>query len=89
MIYMWRQKSLDMKLFSSSPPKDLQKISNSSLLLKLEIMQKQLRDLRDDNSDIKRRLTRVISIMTNTTPVEREEEYPEEELAHKDSPGSD
>ncbi len=72
-------------IFKSSNNSDLQKF-----WLKLEIMQKQLRDMRDDNSDIKRRLTRVISIMTETAPVEREEEYPvEEENAHKDSPGSD
>ncbi len=72
-------------IFKSSNNSDLQKF-----WLKLEIMQKQLRDMRDDNSDIKRRLTRVISIMTESAPVEREEEYPEEEKdAHKDNTGSD
>ncbi len=72
-------------IFKSSNKSDLQKF-----WLKLEIIQKQLRDMRDDNSDIKRRLTRVISIMTETAPVEREEEYPvEEENAHKNNPGGD
>ncbi len=74
-----------MKNFFSSPPMlpDLQNFS-----LTLNIMQKQLRELRDDNSDIKRRLTRIIGLLTDTAPVEREEEYPEEELGtNKDSNG--
>ncbi len=82
------RESLRMKNLFSSPPKDLQNFSSQTLMLKLEVMQKQLRDLRDDNNDIKRRLTRVISLMTDTAPVEREEEYPEEELGTtKDSDG--
>ncbi len=76
-----------MKNFFSSPTElpDLQSFS-----LQLNIMQKQLRDLRDDQSDIKRRLTRVIGLLTDSAPVEREEEYPEEEIGtNKDSNGGD
>ncbi len=73
-----------MKNLFSSPSKtpDLQNFS-----LSLEITKKMIRELRDDNSDIKRRLTRIITIMTETAPVEREEEYPEEEIATKDISG--
>ncbi len=74
-IYIGKRESMRMKNFFSSPPEDLQNFS-----LVLNIMQKQLRDLRDDQSDIKRRLTRIIGLLTDTAPVEREEEYPEEEL---------
>ncbi len=66
-----------MKNFFSSPSSlpDLQNFS-----LSLEITKKMIRELRDDNSDIKRRLTRVISLLQDSAPVEREEEYPEEEI---------
>ncbi len=83
-IYMGERESMRMKnfIFKSSNNSDLQKFS-----LTLNIMQKQLRDLRDDQSDIKRRLTRVIGLLTDSTPVEREEEYPEEEIGtNKDIP---
>ncbi len=42
-------------------------------------MQKQLRDERDDLSDIKRRLTRIITILTESSPVIRQDELPVEE----------
>ncbi len=70
-----------------SRDQDLQKFSPERLELQLNVMQKQLRDLRDDCSDIKRRETRIIGLLTDSAPVEREEEYPEEEIANKDSPG--
>ncbi len=78
---MRERESMRMKnfIFKSSNNSDLQKFS-----LTLAIMQKKMRHQRDDLSDIKRRLTRVISLMTDSTPVEREEEYPEEEIATKD-----
>ncbi len=82
---MRERESMRMKNLFSSPPKDLQNFS-----LSLEITKKMIRELREDNADIKRRLTRILTIMTDSTPVEREEEYPEEELgATKDIPGSD
>ncbi len=62
-------------IFKSRESLDLQKFS-----LKLQVMQQEMRHQRDDLSDIKRRLTRIITIMTSSTPVEREDEYPEEEL---------
>ncbi len=61
-------------IFKSSNDSDLQKFS-----LTLRIMQKQLRDERDDLSDIKRRLTRIITLLTNTSPVLRQDELPVEE----------
>ncbi len=70
-------------IFKSSNNSDLQKFS-----LRFEIIQREMRHQRDDLSDIKRRLTRVVGLLTDTATVEREEEYPEEELgAHKDSDG--
>ncbi len=72
-----------MKNFFSSPQEtsDLQ-----NFFLKLEIIQKEMRHQRDDLQDIKRRLTRIIGLITDTATVEREDEYPEEELgANKDS----
>ncbi len=62
-------------IFKSSNNSDLYKI-----LLSLEIIKKQNRDLRQDLIDVKSRLTRQLTIMTGNTTVEREEEYPEEEL---------
>ncbi len=59
---------------SSDNTSDLQKFS-----LTLRIMQKQLRDERDDLSDIKRRLTRIITILTESSPVIRQDELPVEE----------
>jgi len=82
---MRERESMRMKNLFSSPSKtpDLQNFS-----LSLEITKKMIRELRDDNADIKRRLTRVISLLNDSTPVEREEEYPEEEVdAHKGSNG--
>ncbi len=74
-----------MKYFFSSPPQDLQNIS-----LGLEIVKKQNRDLRQDLIDVKSRLTRIISMLNDSAPVEREEEYPEEELGtDKDRNGGD
>ncbi len=66
-----------MKNFFSSPTElpDLQNFS-----LSLEITKKMIRALRDDNADIKRRLTRIISLINDSTTTIREEEYPEEEL---------
>ncbi len=66
-----------MKNFFSSPTElpDLQNFS-----LSIEITKKMIRALRDDNADIKRRLTRIINMMNDSQQVEREEEYPEEEL---------
>ncbi len=73
-------------LFSS--PSILPDLQNFSL--SLEITKKMIRELRDDNADIKRRLTRIISIMNDSQQVEREEEYPEEEVnATKDNSGRD
>ncbi len=60
---------------SQDKPFDLQKFS-----LKLQVMQAEMRHQRDDLTDIKRRLTRIISILNDSAPIEREEEYPEEEL---------
>ncbi len=72
-------------IFKSSNNSDLQKFS-----LTLAIMQKEMRHQRDDLSDIKRRLTRIIGLITDSAPVEREEEYPEEELGtSKDSRDGD
>ncbi len=76
-----------MKNLFSSPPitPDLQNFS-----LKLNIIQGEMRHQRDDLSDIKRRLTRIIGLLNTTAVVEREDEYPEEELgATKDSPDGD
>ncbi len=74
-----------MKNFFSSPSvvPDLQNFS-----LQLNLIQKELRHQRDDNSDIKRRLTRIIGLLTDSAPVEHSlEEYPEEEIdANKDNP---
>ncbi len=74
---MRERESMRMKnfIFKSSNNSDLSKI-----LLRLEIMQREMRHQRDDLSDIKRRLTRVIGIVTGSTIVQREDEYPEEEL---------
>ena len=87
--YMDKRKSIGMKnfIFKSQNNFDLQKFS-----LKLEIMQKEMRHQRDDLTDIKRRLTRIITIMTAETIVQREDEppeveYPEEEIGtDKDIP---
>ncbi len=69
-------------IFKSSNDSDLQKFS-----LTLRLIQAEARHQRDDLSDIKRRLTRIITILTESSPVIRqdelpveEEEYPEEEL---------
>ncbi len=69
-------------IFKSSNDSDLQKFS-----LTLRLIQAEARHQRDDLSDIKRRLTRIITILTKSSPVLRqdelpieEEEYPEEEL---------
>ncbi len=76
---MSKRKSLGMKYFFSSPPiPDLQNIS-----LSLEIVKKQNRELRQDLIDVKTRLTRIIGILNDSAPVEREEEYPEEEIVTK------
>ncbi len=87
-VYFMGRKSLGMKNFifkSQDKPFDLQKFSR-----KLEVMQQEMRHQRDDLTDIKRRLTRIITIMTDHTTVEREEEYPEEELGTtKDSRDGD
>ncbi len=74
---MREKKSLEMKnfIFKSQNNFDLQKFSR-----KLEVIQQELRHQRDDNNDIKRRLTRVIGLLTDSATVEREEEYPEEEI---------
>ncbi len=75
---MRERKSIGMKnfIFKSSPIRDsdLQKFS-----LQLRLIQSELRHQRDDNSDIKRRLTRIISILTHTSPVLRQDELPVEE----------
>ncbi len=65
-----------MKIFES-PQKDLEK-NLSFMLEKLLTIQKQLRDLRDDNQDLKKRLVQLARLVTaNTT---EQEEYPTEEL---------
>ncbi len=83
---MRERESMRMKNLFSSPSKtpDLQNFS-----LSLEITKKMIRELRDDNADIKRRLTRIIAIIqdNDSATVEREEEYPEEEIGtNKDNP---
>ncbi len=72
-------------IFKSSNNSDLQKFS-----LRLALIQTEMRHQRDDLSDIKRRLTRVIGLLTDSAVVDHSlEEYPEEELenATKDSSG--
>ncbi len=84
---MRERESMRMKnfIFKSSNDSDLQKFS-----LTLRLIQAEARHQRDDLSDIKRRLTRVIGLLTDSAPVEREDEYPEEELGvNKDSNGGD
>ncbi len=72
-------------IFKSSNDSDLQKFS-----LTLRLIQAEARHQRDDLSDIKRRLTRIIGLLNTTSEVEREDEYPEEELgANKDSRDGD
>ncbi len=61
-------------IFKSSNDSDLQKFS-----LTLRVMQAEMRHSRDDLSDIKRRLTRIISILTKSSPVLRQDELPVEE----------
>ncbi len=61
-------------IFKSRETLDLQKFS-----LKLNVMQQEMRHQRDDLSDIKRRLTRIITLLTNTSPVLRQDELPVEE----------
>ncbi len=63
-----------MKNLFLSPKPDFQNFS-----LQLNIMQKQLRELRDDNIEFKKRLTQIANLVTGSTIVEREDEYPEEE----------
>ncbi len=67
-----------MKIFGS-PQKDLEK-NLSFITEKLLTMQKQLRDLRDDNQDTKKRLIQLARLMTVQTIPEEQEEYPTEEL---------
>ncbi len=67
-----------MKIFES-PQKDLEK-NFSYIDEKLLIMQKQLRDLRDDNQEISKKLVQIARLVTASTTIEREDEYPEEEL---------
>ncbi len=67
-----------MKIFES-PQKDLEK-NFSYIDGVLLIMQKQLRDLRDDNIDTRKRLIQLARLMTAQPTTEPEQEYPEEEL---------
>ncbi len=61
-------------IFKSSNNTDLQKFS-----LTLRLIQAEARHQRDDLSDIKRRLTRIITILTKSSPVLRQDELPIEE----------
>ncbi len=67
-----------MKIFTS-PQRDLEK-NFSYIEEKLLIIQKQLRDLRDDNQDTKKRLIQLARLMTVQTIPEEEEDLPTEEL---------
>ncbi len=66
-----------MKNFFSSPS-SLPDFQNFSL--SLEIIKKQNRELRDDLIDVKKRLTALSRQITMTEIIEREGEYPQEEL---------
>ncbi len=84
---MRKRESMRMKnfIFKSSNDSDLQKFS-----LTLRLIQAEARHQRDDLSDIKRRLTRIIELLNTTSEVEREDKYPEEELGvNKDSRDGD
>ncbi len=65
-----------MKIFES-PQKDLEK-NLSFIQEKLLVIQKQLRALRDDNTELKTKITKLQTIMT--AQPDGEEEYPTEEL---------